>query len=276
MSCPWAGVGEFRPHGESNPGCDRSLPSTGRRAPPLCRMERPARSDGNAHPPRATPQGCAFWKPHDPTAGIVAAPRAPGGPYDRRHDRTRVMPGPRTILDQLTLARTARCPWRSHGTWRSPSPSRRWSWDGGLPGERLAWRCRRPSSRRAWWRSPSETGSTDWSLDCSRSRWACSRCAGAGQDQPGRVHLDHNRATAAAQASGALGTLTTAARPSWAVTTAIRASDATFTPSRNARASGEARSLRTSGPLSATNTNAGRKMLAVETSAPRGLSARIR
>ena len=59
-----------------------------------------------------------------------------------------------------------------------------------------------------------------------------------------------------------------AERPSCQVTAAISASDATFTPSSTAPASGEARSFGTSGPLSATNTNAGRKMPIVATTAP--------
>ena len=57
--------------------------------------------------------------------------------------------------------------------------------------------------------------------------------------------------------------------PELHVTTAMSASEATFTPSRNAPATGERRSRGTSGPLSATNTNAGRKMPTVATRAPR-------
>src|SRR5438876_6075677 len=51
-----------------------------------------------------------------------------------------------------------------------------------------------------------------------------------------------------------------AARPSCQATTAINASDATFTPSRNAPATGHRRRRGTSGPLSATKRNAGRKI----------------
>jgi hypothetical protein len=62
----------------------------------------------------------------------------------------------------------------------------------------------------------------------------------------------------------------TAARASCAATTTMSASEATFTPSRNALAVGEARRRGTSGPLSATKTKAGRKMPAVVTMAPAG------
>src|SRR3989454_7673667 len=69
-------------------------------------------------------------------------------------------------------------------------------------------------------------------------------------------------------ASATVETSTSAARPSCKVTTAMRASDATLTPSRNAPATGERRSRGTSGPLAATNTKAGRKIPSVATSPP--------
>ena len=65
-----------------------------------------------------------------------------------------------------------------------------------------------------------------------------------------------------------------AARASCAVTTAIKASEATFSPSRNAAATREERNFGTSGPLAATKTNAGRKIPAVATRAPRGPASR--
>ena len=62
---------------------------------------------------------------------------------------------------------------------------------------------------------------------------------------------------------------TIAARASCAVTRAMRAIEATFTPSRNAPATGERRIRGTSGPLRATKTKAGRKIPTVATTAPR-------
>ena len=58
---------------------------------------------------------------------------------------------------------------------------------------------------------------------------------------------------------------TIAARASCAVTRAMRAIEATFTPSRKAPATGERRIRGTSGPLRATKTKAGRKMPTVAT-----------
>ena len=52
------------------------------------------------------------------------------------------------------------------------------------------------------------------------------------------------------------------------VTTAIRASDAAFTPSRNAEATGELRNFFIHGAEAATNINAGRKMPIVASVAP--------
>ena len=59
-----------------------------------------------------------------------------------------------------------------------------------------------------------------------------------------------------------------AAGTSWTVTTTINASEATFTPSRNAPKVGERRNRETNGALMATKTNAGRNMPIVATAAP--------
>src|SRR5438270_719369 len=60
------------------------------------------------------------------------------------------------------------------------------------------------------------------------------------------------------------------AQPICPAATAISARDATFTPSRNAPATGDRRSRGTSGLVAATSTNAGRKMPAVAAAAPSG------
>ena len=90
----------------------------------------------------------------------------------------------------------------------------------------------------------------------------------AGQDQPGRVDREPQQHGPAEDGQGDVSGSTRAARPSCQVTTAISASEAAFTPSRNAPAAGERRRRGTSGPLTATNTNAGRKMPSVATPAP--------
>src|ERR1700675_4402516 len=58
-------------------------------------------------------------------------------------------------------------------------------------------------------------------------------------------------------------------RPICQVTTAIKASEATITPSRNAPAILDSRIRGKRGPLAATNRNAGRKIPTVATTAPR-------
>lgn len=63
---------------------------------------------------------------------------------------------------------------------------------------------------------------------------------------------------------------TRAALPSSYVTTPNRASDATFTPFKNAPAVAECRIRGTGGPLIATKKKAGRKISNVATSAPSG------
>ena len=69
-------------------------------------------------------------------------------------------------------------------------------------------------------------------------------------------------------ASPTVGPSTSAATPRCAVTTAISASEATFTPSSAAPAVGDLRNRGISGPLIATKTNAGRKIPTVATTAP--------
>src|SRR5262249_19608105 len=61
---------------------------------------------------------------------------------------------------------------------------------------------------------------------------------------------------------------TTEARPSCHATTAIKASDATLTPFRNAPATADFRICLIKCPLAATNKNAGRKIPTVATVAP--------
>ena len=65
----------------------------------------------------------------------------------------------------------------------------------------------------------------------------------ATQRGPSGVRLQRISKTAPPRLSSAVGTCMTAARPSSAVTTAIRASEATLTPSRKADAAFDARSL---------------------------------
>ena len=72
-----------------------------------------------------------------------------------------------------------------------------------------------------------------------------------------------------ATAMTAVHASTIAARASCAVTRAMRAIDATFTPSRKAPATEDRRIRGTRGPLRATNAKAGRKMPIVATTAPR-------
>ena len=64
-------------------------------------------------------------------------------------------------------------------------------------------------------------------------------------------------------------------RPSCQVTAAINASDATLTPSRKVPAVLDFRIRGTSGPLTATSRNAGRKMATVERTAP-GIPPRMK
>ncbi len=73
---------------------------------------------------------------------------------------------------------------------------------------------------------------------------------------------------AAVAASPMVGQSTNAATPKCNVTTAINAGEPTFTPSSTAPATGDLRSRGISGPLMATNTNAGRKIPIVATMAP--------
>jgi hypothetical protein len=54
----------------------------------------------------------------------------------------------------------------------------------------------------------------------------------------------------------------------WKVTTAMRASDATLTPSRNAPAQADSRTRDTSGRVTVTRTNPGKKIPSVATAAP--------
>ena len=84
------------------------------------------------------------------------------------------------------------------------------------------------------------------------------------------------RSTALAALNPMLGRSTSVARPSCHVTRAIKAREATLTPSSAAPAMRERRSRGTSGPLAATNTNAGAKMPRVATVAPRPPSTRRR
>jgi hypothetical protein len=63
-----------------------------------------------------------------------------------------------------------------------------------------------------------------------------------------------------------------AATPNWRLTTDIRASEPTLTPSSTSPAMAERRRRGTSGPLTATKKKAGRKMPTVATVAPRGPS----
>jgi len=76
--------------------------------------------------------------------------------------------------------------------------------------------------------------------------------------------------TALIAASSTVGTSTSAARPSWIITAAISASEATLTPSSTALASFDRRMRGTSGPLTATNAKAGKKMPSVAIAAPLG------
>jgi hypothetical protein len=76
------------------------------------------------------------------------------------------------------------------------------------------------------------------------------------------------RSAALAAASRTVGRSMSADRPSCQVTTAMRASDATFTPSRKPPAMAERRRRGTSGPLAATKRKPGKKMPTVATSAP--------
>ena len=83
-----------------------------------------------------------------------------------------------------------------------------------------------------------------------------------------------SRTMAIAAAFAIVAASTTAALASCQVTTAIRASDATLTPSRNAPATADFRSRGSSGTLAATKAKAGRKMPRVATAAPAGPSSR--
>ena len=80
---------------------------------------------------------------------------------------------------------------------------------------------------------------------------------------------NRSRAINEATAKTTVRVSTKDARPSSQVTAAINASDATFTPSRKAPADLDFRIRGTSGPLTATSRNAGRKMPTVEMTAPR-------